>query len=395
MRLLDKYIVYSSIFALFTEDFYFHYIIDIKLYYLLLLSNFLLLSVNKTLKVPKNLLIIIGLLCLHGIVSYTLFQNPIKSLIAQVVGISLSSIYYYNFIKIYGTKKVFKVYLDFAFAIAVLAIPMFYLEINTFTYNRLNGIMSEPAHYAAIMLPACYVFFRDKMYVKFILILITIVLSKSSIGFIGLLLIILIPLIKIKYFLKYAIIAVVVVAAGSYYVSTKWNEPVNENESNAFVRRLKETKESISALNTGKFKEYTNLSTYAFLSNSFITKQIFLSKPLGAGLGSYKHEYDKYNNKLSPPAYLKTLHQTKINKTDANSLFLRMTADLGVFAFLMFIYFFYNSFNIFKDHKKIIRQSTFFYLILKLIREGHYFPPEFYFFLLIFLKDFDEDTAHS
>ena len=89
------------------------------------------------------------------------------------------------------------------------------------------------------------------------------------------------------------------------------------------------------------------------------------------------------------------LKQSKINRTDANSLFLRMLADLGVFAVLIFMYFIYRSYKLFSSEKKIIQQSTFFYLTVKLIREGHYFPPEFYFFLLIFLKDFDEDITYS
>ena len=99
MRLLDKYIIYSSIFALFSEDFYFHYGIDVKLFYLILISNFLLLSINKKITVPKNLLIILGFFIGHGIISYLWLQNPIKSLFAQVLGIAMSSIYYYNFIK--------------------------------------------------------------------------------------------------------------------------------------------------------------------------------------------------------------------------------------------------------------------------------------------------------
>ena len=69
--------------------------------------------------------------------------------------------------------------------------------------------------------------------------------------------------------------------------------------------------------------------------------------------------------------------------------------DLGVFAVLIFIYAGYRSYQLFSMEKKNIQQSAFFYLMVKLIREGHYFPPEFYFFLFIFLKDFDEDITHS
>jgi hypothetical protein len=395
MRLLDRYILYSSVFAMFTEAFKFHYIIDLKLFYLIIGINFLLLSINKKLTISKNIFIVLAFLSLHGIVNFLLFSNPIKSLIAQLLGITICSLFYYNFIKIYGKEVVFRAYLKVAFIVAVIAIPMFYLNINAFAENRLNGIMSEPAHYAAIMLPAIYFFLRKKKYVRMSIVLITVVLSKSSIGFIGLSLILFIPLIKVKYFMKYSLIVFGIIAIGGYYLSTVWNEPIDENQSNKVVRRLKETQESLSSLKTGKFNSYTNLSTYAFLSNTFITKEIFTRYPLGTGIGSYPHQYDKNYSKMSPPKYLIDLKQSKINRTDANSLFLRMLSDLGIFAILIFIYFFYRSFKLFSKDTKIIAQSTFFYLLIKLIREGHYFPPEFYFFLFIFLKEFDEDITHS
>jgi hypothetical protein len=395
MRLLNKYIIFSSVFALFTEDFYFHYGIDLKLYYLILISNFFLFAYYNKVTIHKNLFIMIGFLAIHGLISYVWLQHPIKSLIAQLLGISISSIYYYNFIKNYGVEKVFKVYLDFALFIALLAIPMFYLQINSFSEFRLNGILTEPAHYAAIMLPATYVFLRDKKYLKLGLIVVTIFLSKSSIGYIGLGLILILPLLKTKYFIKYAWIVFIIIGSSTYYLSTQWNKPIDENKSNVLVRRLKQTTKSLSAIYTGKFEKHTNLSTYAFLSNSFITQKIFLNKPFGTGLGSYQYEYDRYYPLIKPPPYLVELKQSKINRTDANSLFLRMLADLGIFAVLIFIYVGYRSYKLFSSENKIIQQSTFFYLIVKLIREGHYFPPEFYFFLLIFLKDFDEDITHS
>jgi hypothetical protein len=395
MRLLDKYIIYSSVFALFTEAFSFHFVIDIKLYYVILISNFFFLAKSRKITIHKNLIFLLGFFILHGIVNYLWLSNPIKSLIAQLLGISISSIYYHNLIKFFNTKKLFAVYLDFAFYIAVLAIPMFYLNINVFSSGRLNGILAEPAHYAAIMLPATYYFLRNKNYFRLSILLLTIFLSKSSIGFIGLTLIIIVPLIKVKYFLKYSWIAILVLAFSIFYLSTEWNKPVSENKSNSLVRRLKETNKSLNAVFTGTFDESVNLSSYAFLSNAFVTKEIFLDHPLGAGLGSYKDEYEKYYPKIKPPPYLVTLKQSKINKTDANSLFLRIVADLGIFAFLFLLYFIYRSFNLIKNDTKIEQQSVFFYLILKLIREGHYFPPEFYFFLLIFLKNSDEGIACS
>ena len=395
MRLLDKYLIYTSIFAMFTEAFSIHYIIDIKLFYIIIISNFLLLSINKTLTISKNIFIVLALLLVHGIVNFLILSNPIKSLIAQLLGITICSLYYSNFIKIYGKEFVFQVYLKIALVVAFIAIPMFYLNINVFSINRLNGIMQEPAHYAAIMLPATYYLMRKKQFIRMGIILITILLSKSSIGYIGLVLILFLPLIKKKYFIKYSLIVLSIIALSGFYLSTIWDKPLDENYSNQLVRRLKETNESLSAAKNGRFTHYTNLSTYAFLSNAFIAKENFLKNPQGTGIGSYQHQYDKNYSKLSPPKYLIKLKQSKINRTDANSLFLRMLSDLGIVAIIIFLYFFYRSFKLFSNNSKAIEQSSFFYLLVKLIREGHYFPPEFYFFLFIFLKEFNEDITHS
>lgn len=394
MRLLDKYIVFSSIFALFTEDFTFHYGIDWKLFYLILLTNLILLALKKKLTLHKNIIIILGFFFLHGLIMFFFLKNPISSLVAQVFGIGISSLFYYNFIKIYGPKFLFEVYLKTAFVIAVIAIPMFYFKINIFTPDRLNGILSEPAHYATIMLPAIYVSLRDKKYLFFSVILITVLLSRSSVGYIGLALILFLPLLKIKYFLKYSIVVFSVLGISAYYIHTQWNKSVGENEGNVLVRRIKETKESLNSIQTGKFQKYTNLSSYALLSNAFIARKTFLEYPLGTGIGSYKHEYDKKYSLLTPPEYLIELKLSKINKRDASSMFLRVLADLGVFGLFLVLYFIYRSFKLFKNDKKIIEQSTIFYLAIKLLREGHYFPPEFYFFVLIFLKDFNEDITH-
>lgn len=395
MSSLDRYLIFSSVFAIFTESFFVHYIIDWKLFYLILISNSLLLAYKYTLTVHKNLFIILFFFLIHGILMYLLFLNPINSLISQLLGIGISSIFYFNLFKIYSLKPLVKVYKNLAFFIALAAIPMFYFKINVFTFNRLNGILTEPAHYAAIMLPALYFFVREKSFVKALIILITIFLSKSSVGFIALTFMLIIPLIRVKYFLKYSIVAIVILLVSGVYIGSKWNEKIDENESNKIVRRLKQTQNSMESIQTGKFAKDTNLSTYAFLSNLFVTKETFLSKPLGAGLGSYRHEYEKVYPKLTPPPYLVQLKQSKINKTDANSLLFRMIADLGVFGLLIFFYFVYRSAIIFQKDTKVFQQGSFFYLITKLIREGHYFSPEFYFFVFLFLDSSDEYITHS
>ncbi|MBC3845737.1 O-antigen ligase family protein [Winogradskyella echinorum] len=396
MGKVDKYIINSSIFALFTEDFVFHFIIDLKLFYLIVIINSLLLIYKKSFVINKNHLLIVLFFIVHGVIMSIFVSNVVLSLFAQITGICISSFFFYNLLKTYGKECLFEAYLKFAFVIALLAIPMFYLRINVFVGgDRLNGILNEPAHYAAIMLPAVFVLLKRKSYFKFGLIVTTILLSKSSMGYLGLLLIVFIPMIKAKYLLKYLGVFLVISLSSIYYLSSNWDKPTNREDSNVFVRRIKETTESFEEGLKGKFKNGVNLSTYALLSNSFISIKSIKDYPLGTGLGSYPNQYEKYYPLMTPPKYLLTLDQSKINKFDANSLFLRFFVDLGVFSLFFIVYFVSRSIKLFKTDNSDIQQATFFYLIVKLIREGHYFPPEFYFFLLIFVKNFDKDITHS
>ena len=124
------------------------------------------------------------------------------------------------------------------------------------------------------------------------------------------------------------------------YLNSKWDEPTNRENSDVFVRRIKETQESFNNGLKGKFKNGINLSTYALLSNSFITIESIKDNPLGTGLGSYHYQYDKYYSKMNPPKYLITLGESKINRPDANSLFLRLLVDLGIFSIFLFFHFF-------------------------------------------------------
>jgi hypothetical protein len=76
MRLLDKYLIYSSVFALFTESFSFNYIIDWKLFYIIILANLSILLIKNSLVANKNMLIVFGFLLIHGIIMFFFFKKP-------------------------------------------------------------------------------------------------------------------------------------------------------------------------------------------------------------------------------------------------------------------------------------------------------------------------------
>jgi hypothetical protein len=378
---VKDYLKYSSIIALFLEVVQFHYIIDLRLSYIILIFNSLIISAYQINFNKNNILILISL-TIHGLLGVIVYRYPFTSLISQLVGISISSIYFYNLIKFIDYKELFEKYAVISYYICVLGLIMFYLGITVWDTERLHSILNEPSRFVILVLPSVYYFLKEKRYFKFSIVLISLILAQSSIGYIGLLLFIILPNLKIK-FLKKFIYFLPLLFVFVWFLSK------NEN----FQRRYNQTLESIDVFKTREFSQkYINISSYSLLSNAYVSLQNFKKQPLGTGLGSYKARYDIYIKELTIPKYLITLNQSDINSPDANSLFLRMVADLGIFGIFVIIYFmikFIKSYNFF-SLEGIIAQSLVVYFLLKLLRQGHYFPQEFYFFLWMFIFAYKE-----
>jgi hypothetical protein len=353
---------------------------------LILFSNALLLFTRKKILFNLNLLFILSFLLVHGAVMFFWNGNPIKSLFAQFIGITICSVYYHNYIRLFGPDKVFNAYLKMAYWVAALALPMWLFGINAPVNSRLNGIMLEPAHYAAIMLPALFVYYKKQEYKEFGVILLTILLAQSSMGYLGLLLVFVLPVFRFKYLFSYGKYIVLIGVGIILFLGSHWNDNFKENKGNQVTRRVKQTVESFGAIATGEFNDKVNLSSYAILSNGFVTGQSLLSKPLGVGLGGYSYQYDVYFEQMKLPLNMVYSKQKKINREDANSLLFRGLVDLGIFSLLLVGLVLYRGVKAYQSPGEIIPQGIFIYLLVKLIREGHYFPPEFYFFLLLFFN---------
>jgi hypothetical protein len=105
---------------------------------------------------------------------------------------------------------------------------------------------------------------------------------------------------------------------------------------------------------------------------------------LGSGLGSHEITHDKYLTDISGVEDFEGY--SDLNSKDANSLLLRTLSDLGLFGFFLIIFFiiknYYRGDNI---NLLFLSRAILIYFFCKLIREGHYFSPEMYFFVFNFL----------
>ncbi|RKS26395.1 O-antigen ligase-like membrane protein [Flavobacterium endophyticum] len=380
---IKKYLLYSSVFAIFTEAFFFNFIIDWKLLYLIIIVNyFLIIRIQKTIRFNKYFIFIILGLLIHGLITNIIIGVPINYMFSQLIGITIIATYYYNFTTLYDRNEIIEVYTKLSLIVAAIGYPMWLLNINVNDGIRLQSIFKEPAHYVIVVLPACYYFLKTKRYWPFLIILGTIILSSSSIGYFGIGLMFILPNITFKR-IKYLFIITPILVGAFVYVYSNYE---------FFKLRADDTYKSLNAFNTGKFEEYTNLSTYAILSNAFVAKENVSDHPLGSGIGSHYYMHtQQYIKDLRIPPYIIINDSKEINAKDACSLFLRMCSDLGIIGFLFIVVVLVYVSKAYRNNKLIFAQAVVIYLLLKLFRDGHYFPPEMYFFiwLLYFeLKDY-------
>ena len=377
---IKKYLLYSSVFAIFTEAFFINIIIDWKLLYLIVITNYFLLLRIKMLKFNVYFLAIILGFFIHALIANSIVGIPYNFMLAQIIGITILGTYYYNFIPLYETDEIIKVYTKMCLYVGVLGYFMYFLNINL-NDGRLQSIFKEPAHYVIVVIPACFYFLKEKKYIAFAVLFGTLILSNSSLGYIGCALMFIVPNISWKR-LSYLAATIPVVLGVLYYVYQEYP---------FFKMRVEETYESMNVINTGKFDEYTNLSSYALISNLNVAKHNFQDHPLGTGIGSHVHMHTtRYLKNIRPPEYIKIQNKQEINASDANSLFTRIVSELGIFGLLLVVVLLYFAVKVFSFKELTIAQGIFIYILLKLFRDGHYFPPELFFFIWLLYYSYKE-----
>lgn len=339
--------------------------------------------------------------------------NTFVLLVKQIIGIFLHYIVYSLLIKYNNenVKKIFTIYLNFAFAIALIGLfqEMAYLinrhfansaneflmmfydfkwflpnQTAIFSYSglRINSIMPEPFAFCLVMMPAFFVALtsftnKSNQFIsksKSIVIITSFILTFSFVGYIGALCATILFLIsKLKKFrFTISLILLVLLPLIAYNNIEDIKYRIDQNFK-FFTKEIP--------------LERTNLSTYTFFRNLLVTKEV-LKKDLifGNGLGSHLISYENYSKQLNIKNHINYI--IKLNNKDANSLLLRLLSETGVFGFLIFLVFIYK-FLIRKkeyatDYLWIINNSIFVLFIIRLIREGNYFSEGFFFFIWLY-----------
>jgi hypothetical protein len=163
-------------------------------------------------------------------------------------------------------------------------------------------------------------------------------------------------------------------------------------ESPFFKLRVDDTYNSLNVINTGKFDKNTNLSSYVLISNLYIAKKNVTDHPFGSGIGSHHYMHtERYLKEMRPPEYLVKQKKETDNSFDANSLFTRICSEFGIIGFFLVLFAMYKSSKCFQSKELFFAQGIFIYFLLKLFRDGTYFPPELFFFIWLFYAFYKEN----
>lgn len=262
---------------------------------------------------------------------------------------------------------------------------------SSFSGARFAGFSGEPYFLAISLIPTFYYYlvsflFNNKMdgsniFLKLLLITFAILLTKSTVGLLGMLMCLFYVLFtKFIKNIKKGLLILFLVFSSSLLLS----KFISNNEG--IKLRINET---VNLLNNGMSKKTViNSSTFALYSNFSVAKKVFNEKPIfGGGFASHHINYDRYINSIISKESLKN-YGIRFNRMDANSLFIRLISETGLVGLLSFFYFLYlyyignNGFG----ELKIINNSILIMMILRLIRTGNYFGNGMMFFMLLYYE---------
>lgn len=354
---------------------------SVMLGYLIVLPNTLLLLALDRIAIHRNHLIAILTVAGFSLIGARFAGTELKPILMQVIGITVTSVYYFNALTNFGISlsRWMQMYVRVAFIIALFGILIWIaarlLQVGD---GRLAAIYLEPSHYIFLTLPAVGYsigrFIAERRYGwESAIFTLTYVLADSSLGFLGLLLIglfIVAPRLRgWQMLLGGALLCGLV---GALYIG-----------SDNFRLRAKDTALAIAKQDLGG----TNASTFALLSNVYVTSQSFQAYPLtGVGIGGYAGAYDTHIGTLTGPGL--TFLRESLNRDDANSFFLRVAAELGIPGLIVLFGFLILCARVKGPPFEAVRNAILPYLLVRLGRFGAYFSVELYFFVGIYLLNY-------
>ncbi|PBQ31497.1 hypothetical protein CNR22_06870 [Sphingobacteriaceae bacterium] len=388
---INSYIFFKNPF-----EFHFGYVI-----YIFLLPGF----VGKY-GINRNLFFIFITLFVTGVVNIILGNNTTALFFKVFTGLTLSYFFYYYVILEfdYDIERLFKWYLTGCYIAALLGFFQFVcFQIGFewgyrfgFIFNkwgiatggifglRVNSIFAEPTHLASVMSAAFFVslynLFRRETYgitrFQSVAIIGIYILSFSGLGQTGIFLTLLLFAVNFG-LIRYIVIAI---PAGIILFTVLYNN----------VKDFRERLDGLVGLFSGQKFELgkTHGSSFILYNNYIVATKNFSSNfVFGTGIGSHPVAFDKYS-------MAKTFKVIGFNSNgaDANSMFLRLVSETGLFGVLLFLIIVIKCYvrrdPEYETYHWLVSNGILVMILLNLFRQGHYFLNGFPFFVILYYYNF-------
>lgn len=421
---LERLLIFLMVLSIFLDDFIIGYTnndarqasaFDFYYYYLIFLSflTYFMFKEKKMPFLPRWFLLPLLLLFLASFVAGIQSDKLRFSMLKQMIGITFSSVAYYNLIRFvkFDIKRLFDLYLKIAFWIALYGVAEEIMRLSGYNYlfanakrvsvglYRVYSIMGEPYFLCVALIPAVYFYlnkilgtadFRDrKALMRLGVILACYVFTFSSAGFIGLGIMAVLIAYNHRFLTptsgRFFILVILVFIFGPGLnmedLSLKEMEVRLTDSYKAFGTTGTLDKKQIAELNS---------STFALYSNYLIAQKSFSANPiLGSGLGTHEVTYNDYFETLFGTKFM--IMYGHFNQKDGNSLFIRMMSEtglLGLIIIFIFIIKFFAGRKYILDKETayltIINQGIFVVFIIRILRTGNYISQGFFFFFFLY-----------
>lgn len=350
---------------------------------------------------PKWPVLVFIPLFLSGVLFCFIDLNTSQQFYKTFIGFFAACLFYHYVVQSYDfdIKELYRLYMVSAYIVTLIGAfqlvsffagfkpgydYMWILNKWSPTYGgiglRMNSVLSEPAYFAAVISPAFFTALynltrRNPLFVsKFQSIVLVVVfpLSFSSLGILAMLLSIVLLLMNFGFF-RYFFVFLPILILGSQYAYNNVDE---------FRDRIDGTMELYNNENIYDYDVHG--SSFVLYNNSHVAWENFKRNPLfGTGLGSHPIAFDKYTLTNIEGAV-----QIDFNKMDANSMFLRLMSETGLYGLSIMMLLLFRCW-IFKgsamdESTWVISNSLAIIILIYLLRQGHYFINGFPLFLWLY-----------
>jgi hypothetical protein len=402
-KLFETFLIFTTIFVssitFFTVPFegYFHYLI-FALFFPFFVARY---------GFPKPPFQLLFLPLLFGVFHIFMGDDTVDLFLKIFIGLLLSTTFYFYVFEYYdmNVEELFRIYIRGC--VLVSWIGLFQLISYRIGFKlgydygwlfnkwaviadraggiRVNSIFAEPVQFAIVIIPSVFVAmnglfrndFKFMSRLECVLILLIVLFTKSSTGYIGIFVIFFLFIINYGHFVNLLIGLGVIASVSSiiYVYVPEFHERVDSSVGLWVNEDL-----SVKNVNSSSFVLYNNFHI-AFLS--------LKHNPIGgSGLGSHKVAFDIYSLTKN-----KGVLNFAFNKSDANSLFLRLMSETGLLGVVFIVMLLYRCYVRRKDGEEdlpywMVSNSILVMLILCLLRQGNYFLNGLPFFFWMYYYNF-------